>query len=972
MSRPEDELDPLERLLEECTQAIRAGQKVDIEDWARRHPEQAEGIRELFPTILAVEGLKADSDSARKEKPQFGFVDRLGDYRIVDEIGRGGMGVVYEAEQESLGRRVAVKVLPPMRDARRMQRFEREARTAARLHHTNIVPIFGVGEHEGWHYYVMPLIRGVGLDAVLHALRGSAAPETKAGRGSGTDLTPSEAALALRTGRFRPLERGASSIDGKPSSGSESGPRSGASAGTPEPEVAPAHATNAYWRSVARIAHQVADALGYAHAQGVLHRDVKPGNLLLDAHGVVWVTDFGLAKAVGSDGLTMSGDLVGTLQYMAPEQLHGRYDVRTDVYGLGLVLYEMLTLRPAYSDPERGGLIRKIEQGVVTKPSEIRGEIPRDLETIVLHAIQHDPAHRYQTATELADDLLRFLEDRPVLARRANALEHAWRWCRRNRLVAGLASVALLSMVAGLIVSWSAYVEARRASQLANSNLSDALIVLEKTFDVAAGPDEFEFALDDSSGEASLEWVQPSQPSPEMAALLSSLLTFYDHFAETNSRDLRLDIAHAQRRVGDLDLRLGKGQEAVDAYQRALELFRQLDGDAHAHTATIAEILNGIGRAWIELRDPKKAQEVLNSALEDLQGVDSRPIRYERARTHELLASTFAPFRPRGPSGRPAQGDRPPSTDPREDTRPDSSPRRGPPEGATRGPQGRFNMRREMVEHLRSAWEIDSALAGEAPENAAFLAAVRRTSRLLLESLEFGGAKDERKKVIDADIARLEATAARFPKSQTIQLALAEAYLALAPRTLPVAKLTLDAEMESVRSRVDKASEITAKLYETAPDNVDVGRAHATAIVQKARLHPLDPARPGIDDLRKAAEILERFPPEGPLELGAPLFARLAVVQALLGQHEEEAAARELGRALRALEDLERRGGDRGRRPIWLLQGARPDAPPGPGGGRMMQGGLIQSALKAFDIDATRPALAEVLRDFEERRRRPR
>src|SRR5262249_18917954 len=212
---------------------------------------------------------------------------------------------------------------------------------------------------------------------------------------------------------------------------------------------------NGYHRRVARIALQVADALAHAHRLGVLHRDVKPSNLLLDAQGTVWVTDFGLAKVHDSAELTTPGEVVGTLRYLAPERLHGQGDARGDVYALGLTLYELLTLRPAFAGDgeQKQHLVSRILFEEPPRPRRLEPAIPRDLETIVLKATAKDPAQRYQSATELADDLRRFLEDRPIRARRAGALELAWRWCRRNPVVAGLLAAVALSMLSGSTVA---------------------------------------------------------------------------------------------------------------------------------------------------------------------------------------------------------------------------------------------------------------------------------------------------------------------------------------------------------------------------------------------------------------------------------------------------------------------------------------------------------------------------------------
>jgi hypothetical protein len=200
---------------------------------------------------------------------------------------------------------------------------------------------------------------------------------------------------------------------------------------------------------------QVAEALDYAHKQGILHRDIKPSNLLLDARGTVWVTDFGLAKAEGSDELTRSGDIVGTLRYMPPERIGGRSDRGSDVYGLGVTLYELLTLRPAFEDSSRPRLIEQITHEDPPRPRKVDRSIPHDLETIVLKAIAKEPGRRYQTAAELAEDLRLFLSGEPVRARRIGLWKRGVKWVKRQPAVAALLAVsaaATLSLIAGTLV----------------------------------------------------------------------------------------------------------------------------------------------------------------------------------------------------------------------------------------------------------------------------------------------------------------------------------------------------------------------------------------------------------------------------------------------------------------------------------------------------------------------------------------
>ncbi|HVA47224.1 MAG TPA: protein kinase, partial [Pirellulales bacterium] len=407
--------------------------------------------------------------------------DQLGDYRIIREVGRGGMGIVYEAEQVSLGRHVAVKVLPKdlLKKPKQRLRFQREAKAAARLHHTNIVPVFGVGDDNGTDYYVMQFIQGSALDEVLDELKRLRA---KAGTLSGPlpsgelpvsrrGVSAAGAAHSLLTGVFQTPEEKSGSHDGEvapdetrdqpppagadaPNASSSNGRLSDTLSASRSSVVLPgggrgrsqrARAKRTYWQSVAEIGIQVADALAYAHGQGILHRDIKPANLLLDVRGAVWVTDFGLAKLDDDLGLTQTGDILGTLRYIAPETFKVQADERSEIYSLGLTLYELLALRPAFEHAKRNVLIERVLHAQVGPLSKLNPDIPADLVTIVHKAIERDAMHRYQTAQELADDLQRFIDDEPIKARRISLPERVARWSRHNRsLAASLAAVGLL------------------------------------------------------------------------------------------------------------------------------------------------------------------------------------------------------------------------------------------------------------------------------------------------------------------------------------------------------------------------------------------------------------------------------------------------------------------------------------------------------------------------------------------------
>src|SRR5579883_2268991 len=444
---------PVEQLAEEFLERFRRGERPALSEYTRDHPELADEIRELFPALVLLE------ESAPPGAGQGGpcgqptadgrVLERLGDYRIVREVGRGGMGIVYEAVQEALGRHVALKVLPyqAAADPLRLQRFRREARSAARLHHTNIVPVFDVGEFGGVHYYAMQFIQGQSLDEVLQELRRLRARKASPAPPPIHALTTTLAG-SLLNGQFQNVEAA------NPSAAEPTTLRPIAPAGNPETPVSqPARSEFSsdsdfhFYRSAARVGLQAAEALAYAHGQRVLHRDIKPSNLLLDLQGTAWITDFGLAKEEGDD-LTREGDLVGTLRYMAPERFDAQSDPRSDLYSLGATLYELVTLRPAFAETDRARLIQRITQEEPPRPRKLDPSVPRDLETIVLKAMAKEPDHRYQLASEMAEDLRRFLADRPIRARRASVGERVWRWCRRNPAIA-----CLTGLVAGLVLT---------------------------------------------------------------------------------------------------------------------------------------------------------------------------------------------------------------------------------------------------------------------------------------------------------------------------------------------------------------------------------------------------------------------------------------------------------------------------------------------------------------------------------------
>jgi WD40 repeat protein/serine/threonine protein kinase len=446
------------QVVDEFLERQRRGERPDPAEYAARHPHAAGVLREVLAALQVV-GLSSAAGQAPGGGLSLGegaATGTLGDFRILREVGRGGMGVVYEAEQISLGRRVALKVLPlaGALDPRQLQRFKNEAQAAAHLQHQNIVPVHFVGCERGVHFYAMQFIEGQTLAAVIQELRQLARPQT-----------PAEPVGALAgdmaSGRWAPP---GPTADAKPTADYVTAP--------PGETMTQAAATisserskkgSAFYRTVANLGVQAAEALEYAHQSGVVHRDVKPANLLLDAGGRVWVTDFGLARLGADAGLTMSGDLLGTLRYMSPEQALGQrvpVDHRTDVYSLGATLYELLALKPAYNGRSREEVLQQIALEEPRPPQRLNKAIPAELETVVLKAMAKDPAERYATARELADDLRRWLEDRPIRARRPSLRQRATKWTRRHRGVVRAAGVmgllAVLALAVGSAFLWQA------------------------------------------------------------------------------------------------------------------------------------------------------------------------------------------------------------------------------------------------------------------------------------------------------------------------------------------------------------------------------------------------------------------------------------------------------------------------------------------------------------------------------------
>ncbi len=641
----------LDRIAEEFSCAIRRGECPSIDAFLQSNSDPSGQLRELLESVALIEELKRKSIANEPAKQSSLNIKQLDDYTIVREIGRGGMGVVFEAIHQSLGRRVAVKVLAHhlLDDTKHLARFRREARAAARLRHSNIVPVYGVGESENHHYYVMDLIDGMSLKDWLARLRGERCPELPtievARINTQTETSHLEVSATCETASEMELAH----------------PSSATPFSTDSEE---------YVLWVARLGATICDALQYAHSQGVLHRDIKPANLLIDRKNEVWIADFGLAKLSEQQAVTMTGDIVGTPQYMPPESFEGTYDIQSEVYAAGLTLYELLALRPAIDGKNASDTIRKATAGVTISPRKYNASIPRDLETIVLKSLAHQPSERYLAAGGLRDDLRRFLASQPIMARHTGPLGRAARWSRREPVVAALtfATFSLLSALA--IVSAYGYLQTKSALSIAESatfsaeqslaekshalqiadnqriraekNLQVALAAFDKTMQNIA-----DRGLEtDANVLGEVTDTTASGVTPEDAKLLQSLLGFFDELAANNSEDLQEESALASQRAGDIYLSLGQLSQADRAYSECLDRYEQLsqlDSNASSFIISRATVMNQLAVITSLRGQLARSFEMFGLTTELIKGSEpawaSQEGRFQYARAHRLFAS---------------------------------------------------------------------------------------------------------------------------------------------------------------------------------------------------------------------------------------------------------------------------------------------------------------------------------------------
>lgn len=608
---------PVEVLADEFAERIRRGEAPSISHYEALHPEWASVIRQVFEPIEIVEKLSVQRLSSTGKistsQPKSSIPSQLGDFRIVREIGRGGMGVVYEALQISLQRRVALKVINlQTSDQDKLEiRFRREAEAAAGLHHTNIVQVYGSGVDDGVHYYAMQLIQGAPLNEVIDWLRHESSSRNQNNDQSavsfaGKRLLASTIAKNEESRSTRPNSdySKTKTIDTANTTSHERSDQEASSKVLNSYELS-GIATDSfpptYYRNAVRIIADIANALGYAHKQRILHRDIKPANLILDRDGAIWVTDFGLARRLDVDAATQAGEVLGTIRYMAPEQIAGSGDARMDIYSLGLCLYELVTLKSPFDAPKQR-LLDPMRFSALQPPRKINPKIPSDLETIILKACAVESQARYPNAIEFEADLRRYLEDRPILAKKASHWEHLRRWAKRNPALAGLSfsTTAMLLVLIGMLAVWnwqqqdslekinSLYREAevnlkektialnkeRQANLRAEANLRLATKAFDDIMENIAsrGAHLFEY---EELGDESLDF-SGTMLSEADVSLLESLLSYFKQLGEQNDTDLSSETAAALKRVGDIQQRIGKLEEAEKSYASALGLYRSI------------------------------------------------------------------------------------------------------------------------------------------------------------------------------------------------------------------------------------------------------------------------------------------------------------------------------------------------------------------------------------------------------------
>jgi serine/threonine protein kinase len=613
----------LSEVLDNYLRGLERGLAPDIEKVLAANPDLAEVLGPYLESLTGLHDAAAAfgkehapaAAAAQEEGNQESDSEekRLGDFVLLHEIGRGGMGVVYEARQISLARRVALKVLPfaAVLDARQIARFKNEAQAAAQLQHPNIVPVYAVGAERGVHYYAMQFIDGQPLDRAIAQLR------TVEGHGNETlaetavyhvDTQNDEADIVS-------CQPHVSYLSTKWTS------------------------RRAYFETVMRLGIQAAEALQAAHSLGIVHRDIKPSNLLLDDAGKLWITDFGLARCQGDLSLTQTGDVVGTRQYMSPEQALGQaalVDQRTDVYSLGATLYELLTLRPAFEATDGATFLKRLDREDPPRIRSAQPSVPHDLETVVNKAMARERDERYLTAQELADDLRRLIEGKPPVAQRPTLLDRGSKLARRHRAAVAWGMAAAIAMMVALAIGLVQINRARTQAEEGFARAEENLRLAQETVD--------HFGSRFAERLGSVPGAEPVRHD-----LLQEMLAYYQRFIDQagDSAQLRADRATTYGKIGSLNDQAGQTAEAIKAHEQSIELLANLVAerpDDVEHRSQLAVAYNNLALALGHADRRDAACDALEKAIAlQLQLIKEAPAaprhRIDLALSHNNLGS---------------------------------------------------------------------------------------------------------------------------------------------------------------------------------------------------------------------------------------------------------------------------------------------------------------------------------------------
>lgn len=541
----------LTQILDDYLRGLEEGEPLDVPAVLRENGDLAkvlrvylsklDGLHDIAAGFQAhgeLEPLVSGEDSTRVESLQ------LGDFTIHREIGRGGMGLVYEATQNTLHRRVALKLLPlaSMLDARQIARFKNESHAAAQLQHPHIVPIFSVGIERGIHYYAMQFIEGLTVEEWIEK-----------------------------------------DFDSD---------------------------SDSQWRKTIRIGAEVANALHCAHECGIVHRDVKPSNLMLDEAGKVWVTDFGLARCQNDRSLTLSGDLVGTMRYMSPEQAAGRaelVDHRTDIYSLGATIYEMLVGASAYEGEDGPAVLSAIVNQPPPHVRRLRPQLPPDLDVILQKAMSKEKDERYATADDFAHDLQAVLSGRPTIAKPPTTFVLTKRWAERHRKFAAATSLMLAIGVVGLMAS--VIIISRKNGELRESNA-----LADRSFKNA------QEAVNRLGSGVSAQLASIPGAEHVRHSVLQDTLSYYQQFVDDASDDprLRVELALTESRIGSLIRELESDEASLPHFRKSHRTYQKIladNPDSQSAMKGMARNLNQMGLALVDAGSTSEAEKAYGEAI---------------------------------------------------------------------------------------------------------------------------------------------------------------------------------------------------------------------------------------------------------------------------------------------------------------------------------------------------------------------